>query len=130
MLMRPGEGGGTAGIPDPDVFVIGDAATIAGQPLPATAQVANQQAKYVAARLNALVRGRLPAAADADGAGARLAREDVLAERRRHRDASSARQRSQGRVGYAEPEGRGVSFVRLSEEGMGGGSCGRERGNG
>ena len=70
MLMRPGAGGGTAGVPDPDVFVIGDAATIEGQPLPATAQVANQQAKYVAARLNALVRGRLPAAADADGAGA------------------------------------------------------------
>ena len=46
------------GTPDPDVFVIGDAATIEGSPLPATAQVANQQAKYVARRLNGLVRRR------------------------------------------------------------------------
>ncbi|KAI0672414.1 FAD/NAD(P)-binding domain-containing protein [Trametes maxima] len=45
------------GAPDPDVFAIGDAAHIADEPLPATAQVANQQAKYVTKRLNALVRG-------------------------------------------------------------------------
>ena len=48
----------SGGTPDPDVFVIGDAATIEGSPLPATAQVANQQAKYVARRLNGLVRRR------------------------------------------------------------------------
>ena len=50
--------------PDPDVYVIGDAATIEHEPLPATAQVANQQAKYLARRLNALVRhpDRAPAA--------------------------------------------------------------------
>ena len=42
--------------PDPDVFVIGDAATIEHEPLPATAQVANQQAKYLARKLNRLVR--------------------------------------------------------------------------
>ncbi|KAI0768184.1 FAD/NAD-P-binding domain-containing protein [Trametes elegans] len=48
---------------DPDVFAIGDAATIADEPLPATAQVANQQAKYLTKRLNALIRGRAPAAA-------------------------------------------------------------------
>ena len=34
--------------PDPDVFAIGDDATIADKPLPATAGVANQQAKYLA----------------------------------------------------------------------------------
>ena len=43
-------------VPDPDVFAIGDAATIADEPLPATAQVANQQAKYLARRLNRLIR--------------------------------------------------------------------------
>ena len=46
--------------PDPDVFVIGDAATVddnAGHdPLPATAQVANQQAKYLARKLNRIIR--------------------------------------------------------------------------
>ena len=47
---------GADGAPDPDVFAIGDAATIEHSPLPATAQVANQQAKYVARRLNRLVR--------------------------------------------------------------------------
>ena len=66
MIMRPNNtssASGTAtvdddpeGTPDPDVFVIGDAATIEHAPLPATAQVANQQAKYVARRLNRLVR--------------------------------------------------------------------------
>lgn len=48
---------------DPDVFAIGDAATITDEPLPATAQVANQQAKYLTRRLNAMVRsgdGRAP----------------------------------------------------------------------
>ena len=56
--------------PDPDVFVIGDAATVDGNlnaghdPLPATAQVANQQAKYITKKLNRLIRsttGRLGA---------------------------------------------------------------------
>ncbi|OSD00481.1 FAD/NAD-P-binding domain-containing protein [Trametes coccinea BRFM310] len=42
--------------PDPDVFAIGDAALIQDEPLPATAQVANQQAKYLTRRLNRLVR--------------------------------------------------------------------------
>ncbi|KAH9848656.1 FAD/NAD-P-binding domain-containing protein [Lenzites betulinus] len=42
---------------------IGDAATIVDDPLPATAQVANQQAKHVTRRLNALIRSsRAPAA--------------------------------------------------------------------
>ncbi|OJT07134.1 hypothetical protein TRAPUB_2012 [Trametes pubescens] len=45
---------------DPDVFAIGDAATVVDKPLPATAQVANQQAKYLTRRLNALVRDRTP----------------------------------------------------------------------
>ncbi|KAI0822432.1 FAD/NAD-P-binding domain-containing protein [Trametes gibbosa] len=49
--------------PDPDVFVIGDAATIADDPLPATAQVANQQAKHVTRRLNTLIRSERPPAA-------------------------------------------------------------------
>ncbi|KAI0357779.1 FAD/NAD-P-binding domain-containing protein [Trametes cingulata] len=48
------------GAPDPDVYAIGDAATIENEPLPATAQVANQQAKYLTKKLNALVRGRAP----------------------------------------------------------------------
>ncbi|TBU63386.1 FAD/NAD(P)-binding domain-containing protein [Dichomitus squalens] len=43
--------------PDPDVFAIGDAATIGDEPpLPATAQVANQQAKYITKRLNKLIK--------------------------------------------------------------------------
>ncbi|KAI1792407.1 FAD/NAD(P)-binding domain-containing protein [Ganoderma leucocontextum] len=42
--------------PDPDVFVIGDAATVEDEPLPATAQVANQQAKYLTKKLNRLIR--------------------------------------------------------------------------
>lgn len=43
-------------VPDPDVFAIGDAAMIdGGEPLPATAQVANQQAKYVTKNLNRLI---------------------------------------------------------------------------
>ncbi|CDO68593.1 hypothetical protein BN946_scf184996.g24 [Trametes cinnabarina] len=44
------------GAPDSDVFAIGDAALIQDQPLPATAQVANQQAKYLTRQLNRLVR--------------------------------------------------------------------------
>ncbi|KAI0718582.1 FAD/NAD-P-binding domain-containing protein [Cerioporus squamosus] len=42
--------------PDPDVFAIGDSATIEQQPLPATAQVANQQAKYLTKKLNKIIR--------------------------------------------------------------------------
>ncbi|KAI0366509.1 FAD/NAD(P)-binding domain-containing protein [Pilatotrama ljubarskyi] len=53
------------GAPDPDVYAIGDAATIENEPLPATAQVANQQAKYLTKKLNALVRGRAPASSQA-----------------------------------------------------------------
>lgn len=41
---------------DPDVWAIGDAASIKGQPLPATAQVANQKAKYLAQKLNKIVK--------------------------------------------------------------------------
>ena len=50
--------------PDQDVFVIGDAAVIEQERLPATAQVANQQAKYITKKLNRLIRsttGRLGA---------------------------------------------------------------------
>ncbi|KAM0790064.1 hypothetical protein ACM66B_005392 [Microbotryomycetes sp. NB124-2] len=39
-----------------DVFVIGDAARVDGDPLPATAQVANQEAKHLAKILNSQVR--------------------------------------------------------------------------
>ncbi|RDX42840.1 FAD/NAD-P-binding domain-containing protein [Lentinus brumalis] len=42
--------------PDPDVFAIGDSATIEDEPLPATAQVANQQAKYLTKKLNKIIR--------------------------------------------------------------------------
>ncbi|RPD52482.1 hypothetical protein L227DRAFT_582086 [Lentinus tigrinus ALCF2SS1-6] len=42
--------------PDPDVFAIGDSATIENESLPATAQVANQQAKYLTKKLNRLIR--------------------------------------------------------------------------
>ncbi|KAJ4496184.1 pyridine nucleotide-disulfide oxidoreductase-domain-containing protein [Lentinula edodes] len=44
------------GTPDPDVYVIGDAASIATGVLPATAQVANQQAKYLYKRLNKIIK--------------------------------------------------------------------------
>lgn len=47
----------SSGEPDPDVFAIGDAAIIADLPLPATAQVANQKAKYVTRRLNKTIKG-------------------------------------------------------------------------
>ncbi|KAH9885261.1 FAD/NAD-P-binding domain-containing protein [Cubamyces lactineus] len=53
------------GEPDPDVFAIGDSATIENEPLPATAQVANQQAKYLTKRLNRLIKGATAADADA-----------------------------------------------------------------
>ncbi|KZT04901.1 FAD/NAD(P)-binding domain-containing protein [Laetiporus sulphureus 93-53] len=47
-----------SGKPDPDVWAIGDAAIIKGQPLPATAQVANQKAKYLFKKLNRIVKGK------------------------------------------------------------------------
>ncbi|OCH92738.1 FAD/NAD-P-binding domain-containing protein [Obba rivulosa] len=46
------------GAPDPDVWALGDAAMIKEVPLPATAQVANQKAKYLTKRLNALIKER------------------------------------------------------------------------
>ncbi|KAF9078394.1 pyridine nucleotide-disulfide oxidoreductase-domain-containing protein [Rhodocollybia butyracea] len=46
------------GSPNPDVYVIGDAACIENVPLPATAQVANQQAKYLYKKLNKIIRDR------------------------------------------------------------------------
>ncbi|TFK29454.1 FAD/NAD(P)-binding domain-containing protein [Coprinopsis marcescibilis] len=42
------------GTPNPDVWTIGDAGTIKESPLPATAQVANQKAKYLVKKLNKL----------------------------------------------------------------------------
>ncbi|KII91687.1 hypothetical protein PLICRDRAFT_38509 [Plicaturopsis crispa FD-325 SS-3] len=44
------------GTPNPDVWAIGDAARIVDTPLPATAQVANQKAKYMVKKLNKLVK--------------------------------------------------------------------------
>ncbi|KAH9836093.1 FAD/NAD-P-binding domain-containing protein [Rhodofomes roseus] len=46
------------GKPDPNVWALGDAAMIRGMPLPATAQVANQKAKYLWKKLNAVVKER------------------------------------------------------------------------
>lgn len=43
---------------DPDVWAIGDAAIIKTDILPATAQVANQKANYLAKKLNRIVRGK------------------------------------------------------------------------
>ncbi|KAM0750986.1 FAD/NAD(P)-binding domain-containing protein [Meredithblackwellia eburnea MCA 4105] len=43
-----------------DVYCIGDASSVVSERLPATAQVANQQAKYIAKRLNAIVANRTP----------------------------------------------------------------------
>lgn len=37
---------------NPDVWVIGDAGTVESAPLPATAQVASQKAKYLVKKLN------------------------------------------------------------------------------
>ncbi|KAI0316210.1 FAD/NAD(P)-binding domain-containing protein [Amylostereum chailletii] len=45
------------GIPNPDVWAIGDAAQCDGAPLPATAQVAMQKAKYLSKQLNKMARG-------------------------------------------------------------------------
>jgi NADH dehydrogenase FAD-containing subunit len=46
------------GKPLPEVLALGDCAQIVGEPLPATAQVASQQAKYAVRKLNALARER------------------------------------------------------------------------
>ncbi|KAG7095627.1 hypothetical protein E1B28_006351 [Marasmius oreades] len=46
------------GSPDPDVWAIGDAASIEGDPMPATAQVANQKAAYLVKKLNKVVRDK------------------------------------------------------------------------
>ncbi|KAF7292785.1 FAD/NAD(P)-binding domain-containing protein [Mycena indigotica] len=48
--------GATDGAADPDVWAIGDCAQITGAILPATAQVANQKARYLAKILNKLAR--------------------------------------------------------------------------
>ncbi|KAJ3477470.1 hypothetical protein NLI96_g10440 [Meripilus lineatus] len=45
-----------SGKPDSNVYAIGDAATIKGAPLPATAQVANQKAKYLTKKLNVIIK--------------------------------------------------------------------------
>ena len=42
------------GAPDPDVFAIGDAAMIRDVPLPATAQVAYQKARYITKKFKTL----------------------------------------------------------------------------
>jgi len=44
------------GKPNPDIWAIGDAATIEDSPLPATAQVANQKAKYLVKKLNKIAK--------------------------------------------------------------------------
>ena len=44
------------GEPNPDIWAIGDAVRPEDGPLPATAQVANQMAKYLVKKLNALVK--------------------------------------------------------------------------
>ncbi|TFK36642.1 pyridine nucleotide-disulfide oxidoreductase-domain-containing protein [Crucibulum laeve] len=44
------------GRPNPDVWAIGDAGKIQERPLPATAQVANQKAKYIVKKLNKLAK--------------------------------------------------------------------------
>ncbi|KAF7965626.1 hypothetical protein HWV62_42615 [Athelia sp. TMB] len=46
------------GTPDPDVWAIGDAATIKGQRTPATAQVASQKGKYIVKKLNKIIKDR------------------------------------------------------------------------
>ncbi|KAF8912673.1 FAD/NAD-P-binding domain-containing protein [Mucidula mucida] len=48
----------TDGSIDPDVWAIGDASSIEVDPLPATAQVANQKAKYLTKSLNKLAKVR------------------------------------------------------------------------
>ncbi|KAI0088253.1 FAD/NAD(P)-binding domain-containing protein [Irpex rosettiformis] len=49
---------GNDGKVNPDVYAIGDAAMIQDTPLPATAQVANQKAKYLTKRLNKIIKGK------------------------------------------------------------------------
>ncbi|KAF7547783.1 hypothetical protein G7Z17_g7482 [Cylindrodendrum hubeiense] len=51
--VRSGDGSDTTTTTLPDVFAIGDCAVVQGQSLPATAQVASQQAVYLGKRLNA-----------------------------------------------------------------------------
>ncbi|CCM05611.1 uncharacterized protein FIBRA_07840 [Fibroporia radiculosa] len=46
------------GKPDPDVWAVGDAAIIKDNPLPATAQVANQKARYLRKKLNLIARDK------------------------------------------------------------------------
>ncbi|KAG2007219.1 ndb1 (nad(p)h dehydrogenase b1) [Coprinopsis cinerea AmutBmut pab1-1] len=46
------------GEPNPDVWTIGDAGTVVDAPLPATAQVASQKAKYMVKKLNKLAKDR------------------------------------------------------------------------
>ncbi|KAI0035823.1 FAD/NAD(P)-binding domain-containing protein [Vararia minispora EC-137] len=46
--------------PDRDVWAIGDAARGEGQVLPATAQVANQKARYLVRKLNRMAKGGVP----------------------------------------------------------------------
>jgi len=46
-------------VPDPDVWAIGDAGIIQDQRLPATAQVANQKAKYIVKKLNKIVKDQV-----------------------------------------------------------------------
>ncbi|KAI0080406.1 FAD/NAD-P-binding domain-containing protein [Panus rudis PR-1116 ss-1] len=46
------------GKPNPDVYAIGDAAMIQEVPLPATAQVAYQKARYMSKKLNALMKDK------------------------------------------------------------------------
>ncbi|KAF5365327.1 hypothetical protein D9758_005414 [Tetrapyrgos nigripes] len=48
------------GTPDPDVWAIGDASMVDGSMLPATAQVANQKAKYLGKKLNKIVKDQDP----------------------------------------------------------------------
>ncbi|KAF9045570.1 NDE1, mitochondrial external NADH dehydrogenase [Panaeolus papilionaceus] len=43
---------------NPDVFALGDSTSMDSQPLPATAQVANQQAKYLVKKMNLLAKDR------------------------------------------------------------------------
>lgn len=43
-----------------DIYAFGDCATIEGQALPATSQVAQQEGRYLAKSMNALVRGKTP----------------------------------------------------------------------
>lgn len=47
-----------SGAADPNVFAIGDATMIKGSPLPATAQVAYQMAKYLSHKLNVIIKDK------------------------------------------------------------------------